>query len=224
MKRMQDSSIDAVFVSRVRDTEERLFGDACNPLDSVRMKGDGYSWLYRPSHHAATGLVVERDMTMFSKPGARVLSVGGHPAYLERMLVELGVPAANIVVADTISALTEADFPFETLRFDMLEPWPEIGTFDLILFPESLCIALTDRIKSVAPAGDGPFATDALEAKLLSKVLCEALSRLKLSGEIRANGPQSHPNVVKAARSLVEARGFPHELDYARYFLRVKPL
>lgn len=222
MRRMQDSTIDAVFVTRVRELEERLFPDACDPADSVHLKNDGYSWLYRPSHHASTGLVIDSDVKFLSRPGARLLSVGGHPAYLERTLVELGVPAGNIVAADVLPAITDSNLAFETACFDMLGPWPEMGTFDRIIFPESLCIALTDRLKKTGPHGDAPFAMDPQEAKLLCGVLCSALQRLRPGGEIRANGPQSHPNVVKAARSLVEARGFPHELDYQRYFLKVK--
>jgi hypothetical protein len=218
---MRDASIDGTFVSRVRETEERLFSDECDPNDSTHMRNDGYSWLYRPSHHASTGLVTAADVVALSKPGKRLLSVGGHPAYLERTLVALGVPAENILAADVLPAIAEANLPFETACFDMLGPWPEIGTFDLILFPESLCIALTDRLKKTGPHGDAPFATDPQEAKLLCDVLCNALPRLRPGGEIRANGPQSHPNVVKSARSQVEARGFPHELDYQRYFLRV---
>ncbi len=219
---MRDASIDGVFVARVREIEERLFADECDPEDSVHMKRDGYSWLYRPSHHASTGLVTAADVRLLSKPGARILSVGAHPAHLERVLVELGVPAANVVVADVLPAVAASDFPFETACFDMLGPWPEMGTFDRIVFPESLCIALTDRLKKTGPHGDQPFATDASEAKLLSHVLSSALARLRPGGEIRANGPQSHPNVVKAARSLVQAAGYPHELDYERYFAVVR--
>jgi hypothetical protein len=219
---MQDSTIDPVFVARVREIEERLFSYACDPADSVHMKSDGYSWLYRPSHHASTGLVTAADIRSLSLPGMRLLSVGGHPAYLERTLVELGVPASNIVAADVLPAIAEANLPFETACFDMLGPWPEMGAFDRIIFPESLCIALTDRLKKTGPHGDAPFATDPKEARLLSEVLCSALARLRTGGEIRVNGPQSHPNVVKAARSLVEAHGFPHALDYQRYFLTVR--
>lgn len=218
---MRDSTVDGTFVARVRELEERLFPDACDPADSVHMRNDGYSWLYRPSHHASTGLVTAADVVTLSKPGKRLLSVGGHPAYLERTLVELGVPARNVVAADVLPAIKEAGLPFETACFDMLGEWPDIGTFDLILFPESLCIALTDRLKKTGPHGDAPFATDPEEARMLRDVLCSALARVRPGGEIRANGPQSHPNVVKSARSLVEARGFPHELDYQRYFLRV---
>ncbi len=219
---MQDSSIDAVFVARVRELEERLFPDACDSNDSVHMKSDGYSWLYRPSHHASTGLVTDADVTLLSRQGTRLLSVGAHPASLERTLVALGVPAENIVAADVLPVDAETDRPFERVQFDMLGSWPDIGMFDRIIFPESLCIALADRLKQVGPHGDTPFATDALETRLLSEVLCSALARLRPGGEIRMNGPQSHPNVVKAARSLVEARGFRHTLDYKRYFLTVR--
>lgn len=222
MRRVRDASIDPAFVARVRQCEERLFPDGLHPDASGRMRSDGYSWLYRPSHHASTGLVTAADAASLSKPGKRLLSVGGHPAYLERVLVALGVPAGHIVAADALPAILEADLPFGAACFDMLEPWPDLGTFDLIVFPESLCIALTDRLEKTGPHGDAPFSTDAHEARLLAHVLEEALRRLNPDGEIRANGPQSHPNVVAAARSLAEAKGFPHELEYARYFLRCR--
>lgn len=221
MRRVRDASIDPAFVARVRQCEERLFPDGLHPDASGRMRSDGYSWLYRPSHHASTGLVTAADVASLSKPGKRLLSVGGHPGYLERVLAELGVPVGHIVAADALPAIVEADLPFGVACFDMLEPWPDLGTFDLIVFPESLCIALADRLKKAGPHGDAPFSTDAHEARLLAHVLEEALRKLNPDGEIRANGPQSHPNVVKEAQKIVDTRGCVRAIEYQRYFLRV---
>ncbi len=210
------------FLSQVRTLEERLFAKLLDPTDSTRLQSDQYSWLYRPSHHVATGLVTAADIELLKKHDRRLLSVGGHPGTLEWLLCELGVPPQNIVVADRDPALMENEMGFEKVVFDMTGEWPELGTFDVILFPESLCIALADHIKAAGPQGEGAFATDVLEAKLLSVVLRQALARLRPGGEIRANGPQSHPNVVKAARAKLEAEGAHHTLDYQRYFLRVR--
>lgn len=208
------------FVARVRALEEQLFAAALDPEDAIRMTHDGYSWHYRPSHHAETGLITPED---FAK---QILSAGAHPAYSERILVELGLPRENLLVADHDGALLEAPKELRTVIFDMTEPWPEQGRFDLIVFPESLCIALANRIDREGrptPTPNNEFPADAREAELLASVLMEAISCLKPGGEIRANGPQSHPNVVQAAREILERQGFPHELEYDRYFLRVRP-
>jgi hypothetical protein len=212
---------DDDFISRVRAAEERLFRDRLDPADATRLLHDGYSWHYRPSHHAATGLVTSEDF------GKTILSIGAHPACFERILVELGLPRERLLVADHEPRLPEEAPGLRTIVFDVTEPWPEIGAFDLIVFPESLCIALADRIDREgrpAPTADDEFPADAREAELLAGVLMEALGRLKRGGEIRANGPQSHPNVVTAARAVLERQGFAHELEYERYFLIVRPL
>ncbi len=207
----------------VRRIEQALFADQLDPGDRTRMRNDGkYSWLYRPSHHVESGLVTEADITMLSQPGKRLLSVGAHPLSLERVLLELGIPAQNIVTADHDPGIKKIDCPVEKLIFDMTHEWPELGDFDLIIFPESLCIAIRDTIKQEgAVATHEQFATDAREAALLAHVLGEALQRLKPGGEIRANGPMSHPNVVKKAGALLDAKKRKHSIAYARFFLRV---
>ena len=198
-----------------------MFGAELDSDDATRMKSTEYSWLYRPSHHVKTGLVIEADIALLSQPGKRILSVGAQPAYLERVLVELGVPAGNILVADTLPAIMGAS-EIPSVAFDMLQEWPEIGMFDLILFPESMCIALTDKIDTMGLHGGEKFATDTLESELLTTVLTEALRHLRPDGEIRANGPQSHPKVVAMARKNLLDEKAAHALDYERYFLRVR--
>lgn len=204
--------------------ERRLFASHLDPDDATRMKNDGkYSWLYRPSHHIETGLITEEDIGRLTRFANRVLSVGAHPLYLERVLLGLGVPSANIVAVDHDPAIMDVDCGVETITFDATQLWPEIGTFDLIIFPESLCIAIRDTIKKEGMVvTDEQFPTDAREAELLAHVLGEALARLKPGGEIRANGPMSHPNVVKKAGALLDEKGFYHSLTYARFFLRVE--
>ncbi len=222
MRRPRLSSDEYEFVSRVRALEQQLFKNELHLDDSSRMKNDQYSWLYRPSHHVATKLITESDIKMLSLPDKHLLSVGAHPAYLERLLLELGVPTEHILIADSDPALKAAKKSLRSLQFDMLEPWPEIGMFDLIIFPESLCIAMADRIAKEGSDQNGEeFPTDAREAELLSAVLSQALKRLEPHGEIRANGPQSHPNVVNAAKDMLSEQGIQHELEYQRYFLSV---
>ena len=211
-----------MIIARMRALEEQEFARQLHAEDPTRMKSDRYSWHYRPSHHIATGLITESDIALLSQPGKRLLSVGAHPAYLERLLCKLGVPAGNILLADNAADFLEEEHSLEKISFDMLGTWPEIGSFDRIIFPESLCIALRDHIKKMHPKAEGLLPRDAVEAELLSRVLRQALERLHTNGEIRSNGPQSHPNVVKAAQAKLDAEGYPHTLTYQRYFLSVR--
>ena len=208
------------FLEQTRSIEERLFPDQLDAHDEVRMlKRDSYSWLYRPSHHIATGLITEADFNTLSRPHERLLSVGAFPGYFEHVLIELGLPAKHITAAD----IKKFDAPCHCEFFDATKKWPDLlGSFDLIIFPESLCIMIGDKLKRVVDS-TLPFPNDEQEAILLATVLKEALRHLRRGGEIRANGPMSHPNVVKAASALLVEAGIQHEIVYDRFFLMVRP-
>lgn len=209
-------------VDRVRVLEASLFADQLDPADVMRMKSDQYSWLYRPSHHIETGLVTEEDINALQN-GKRLLSVGACPAHLERLLIELGIASENIIIADSNPDILTIDTPIQKELFDCTKKWPDLGLFDIIIFPESLCIALTDAIKQEDISDHtGSFPTDAREAELLAHIMKEALSRLQPGGVIRANGPQSHPNVWKRAGAMLEQSGYPYVLEYQRYFISVR--
>lgn len=208
------------FIDRIRQIEQRFFADQLDETDSVRMKSHGkYSWLYRPSHHAETGLITGEDVQLLSQTGKRLLSMGAHPAYLEKVLVELGVPVENILAADNNQELTECAGNIPSIIFDMNKEWLDVGTFDLIIFPESLCIAIGDTLPT---APEGSYANDPLEAQMLAHVIKEALARLRDGGEIRANGPMHHPKVVDAARALLTRETLEPEIEYRRFFLTVR--
>jgi len=199
--------------------EEELFADELDPYDLTRMKSPDYSWLYRPSHHIESGLLTVEDIERL-RNGKRLLSIGSFPAYLERVLVACGVPAENIVVTDVNPALAELELPMEHVVFDCTKAWPDLGMFDVIIFPESLCIALTDTMKGEdLPQTNDAFPTDAREAELLAHVMKEALRRLNSGGVIRANGPMSHPNVWKRVGEILEGA---FTLKYERYLVEVR--
>ncbi len=225
MRHKKLTESEQAFVEKVRKLEERLFPGQFDENDSTRMRNDGkYSWLYRPSHHIETGLLTEKDIDELRRPGRRLLSIGAHPVYLEQVLCELGVPAESIVVADNNPAIMESKSSMEKIMFDANGSWSEMGSFDLIIFPESLCISIRDHMKEEGGSADikTKFPTDAREAELLAMMLKQALTRLRPNGEIRANGPMSHPTVVKAASTLLDQEGIHHAIDYQRYFLTVR--
>lgn len=210
------------FVTDVAALEKRMFPGQMDDNDADRMKNVGkYSWLYRPSHHAATGLITKKDVEFLMQPEKRMLSVGAHPAYLEQLLCILGVPAEHIFIADKDPGIALADGLMDRTIFDATGIWPEkIGTFDLIIFPESLCMAVGGDKKE--PKAKDDFSGDAKEAAALAVVLGQALKKLRPDGEIRANGPQSHPNVMKAATKILEDAGQKADISYDRFFLTVR--
>ena len=227
MKRRDFPASDLQFIIAVRQMEERLFPEELDSEDDTRMKSHGrYFWHFRPSHHAQTGLITAGDLELLRQPGRRMLSVGAYPAFLERVLLELGISAENLLVADKDAAIAQCSPLLRTRTFDAHEPWPEMGTFDRILFPESLCISFEDRLQREGQDSDPQRSlahpTDAREAALLAAVLGQALTRLRPAGIIRANGPMSHPNVVCAMSAALEAQGLHHAVEYQRFFLTVR--
>ncbi|MDD4628451.1 MAG: hypothetical protein PHE68_03605 [Candidatus Peribacteraceae bacterium] len=211
-----------VFADRIRALEERLFGAELQ--GEARVKSGRSFWHFRPSHHIATGLLTPEDVTLLSAPGKRLLSVGAYPAFLERLLPELGVPPANILLADKEPAIATCGGSIPTMTFDVNDPWPQIGTFDRIIFPESLCIAISDRMKmrGMTKIDDTAHPTDALEASLLAAILRQSLARLRPGGIIRANGPMSHPKVFEVMSGELRKEGLTFVIDYQRFFLLVR--
>ncbi len=223
MRRKQLPAAEQSFVDRIRLIEERLFQGQLEEGDPARIKSHGkYSWLYRPSHHAAAGLLTQEDVTLLSTPGKRLLSIGAHPAFFERVLTELGVPVENMLLADKDPALVKSAGSLESVIFDMTGAWPSIGDFDRIIFPESLCIAISDTMKKRDVPTGGPHATDAFEAQLLTDIVRNALKRLRAGGIIRANGPMSHPNVVKATSATLRKEGYELAVKYQRFLLSIR--
>ncbi|MFA6523186.1 MAG: hypothetical protein WCS85_02355 [Candidatus Peribacteraceae bacterium] len=205
------------FLEQIRQLEERLFGEELN--GGKRIMSERSFWHFRPSHHVKTGLLTAEDITLLSKPGKRLLSVGAHPAFLERLLPELGVPKENILLADKDPAIGVSAGSIASVVFDACETWPDIGTFDRIIFPESLCIALSDQSKSTENRNE----KDAFDAALLASILRQAFERLRPGGILRANGPMSHPNVIRMVEKELQQQHLPASLESRRFFLSITP-
>lgn len=208
--------MDAAFLAHVRALEEKMFGDLLDPKDPMRMQSNKYSWLYRPSHHVESGLITEEDIELL-KNGGTLLSLGAHPGYLEQVIVALGVPSKNIVTADSDAAILDTDV--HPLHFSMHDEWPLETKFDRIIFPESLCIALSKKLEQEGwLQNKKDHSSDAREAELLGNILQQALDHLKPNGIIRANGPQSHPNIIKRVQEKISC-----EITYERFLMKVTP-
>lgn len=215
------------FIGRMRELEERLFPFRLHEENLSFMKSDGrHFWHFRPSHHFSTGLITQEEIALLSEPDRRLLSVGAFPGYLEQVLVELGVPHENILLADKDPAIEHCS-GLHAVVFDLHQHWPEMGTFDRIIFPESLCISIADTLRErgfVAHAGmadSGVHEQDRLETELLTSVMRQALRRLRPGGIIRANGPLSHPNVIRAMSAVLQLQGYAHSLKTCRFYLQI---
>jgi hypothetical protein len=212
MKRRQAGEEQRPFVERVQTLEAKMFPGEFG--DGKMMKSERSFWQFRPSHHASTGLVTAEDIELLKQPGKCLLSVGAHPAFLERLLPELGVPVEHMLIADKEQGIVQAAGTIPSVTFDMLGDWPDLGMFDRIIFPESLCIAVSDKMREEGLVPSDDHASDPREAELLVLVLKQALKRLRPGGVLRANGPMSHPNVVRATGI--------QGIDYDRFFLTIR--
>lgn len=219
MKRRKAAAAQQSFFDDMRAIEERLFADGFHE-DRSMMKSERYFWHFRPSHHVATGLVTSEDVAFLRQPGRRLLSIGAFPGFLERALVEFGVPAENIVLTDKDPAVVGCTADMRCLSFDMNDAWPAMGEFDRIIFPESLCIAVGERVRGDVRAR---AERDAAESRRLAHVLREALGCLRSGGVVRADGPMSHPNVIRAAKDLLREAGQACEIAADRFFLVAQP-
>ena len=226
MRYKRQSEAQKEFAEEVREMEVRLLHKQLDENDASRMKSKRYSWHYRPSHHIQTGLLTMNDISILQKPDKRLLSIGAFPGYFEQVLCALGVPSDHILLADNDPDIMRHSGAILAVEFDAAACWPEIGTFDLIIFPESLCMCVASAMKQggqdVHAPKDAAFATDALESEILCTIIGQALKRLRPHGEIRANGPMSHPNVVKAMSARLLKKRILHHVEYERFFLTIR--
>ncbi|MEI8230891.1 MAG: hypothetical protein WCG83_07205 [Candidatus Peregrinibacteria bacterium] len=213
------------FLLQVQQLEDHLFAGEF-PLDSTkRIQSERQYWHFRPSHHVKSGLITLEDVTLLKEPGKRLLSIGATPAMLERTLVALGIPADHILVVDKDPAIAKCAGFIPSMVFDMNDHWPEMGTFDRIIFPESLCIAVGDSIKeseSVRSETSGAHPTDESASQLLAQIMRQALERLRPGGIIRANGPMSHPKVIRMMSENLKKEGWEIALENWRFFLSMQ--
>ncbi|MBN1779155.1 MAG: hypothetical protein JW816_02980 [Candidatus Buchananbacteria bacterium] len=126
-----------------------------------------------------------------------MLSVGAGAAYLERLLVHLGVNKDNIILADVEPKHLPDDFQIKI--FDMFEEWPEFKDrqkFDLIIFPENPSINVHCH-KYGEP-----------EIQTFSSIFAKALQNLKLEGEIKMTGNPTGPEITEKVEQELRKAGY----------------
>ena len=201
------------------DAQERLIRQARRLSAKVFPPDENYQDLYDPksgrNYFYFPGIdyferrFITPDMIAELQKGKSLLSVGCGDCHLERLLCH-GFGVSDITVADI--ELEESAKCFKNIEFDMTKPWPEMGTFDYIIFPESLRIAVTvlclggngismrffDEMQTAAKYVLNGIKTiphrqlflrvmeqDLPEAVVSHSILREAVTRLNPQGEVR---------------------------------------
>lgn len=191
-KRVEESK---PYWHKIRELEAQLFPEFKEEDYSFTSPETNYAY-YAPNVHFRKGLVTEANVENFLEdPDKKMLSVGAGPAYLERLLVHLGINKDRITLAD----IEPHDLPdgFARKIFDMSKEWPEFNEdekFDLIVFPESPPI--NDFNKS-----------DEQIVKDFSLLIERALHHLQPDGEIKMTGNPNHPMVVEKVEQELRKMG-----------------
>ncbi len=172
---------------RMRELEAQLFPEFRNEdfcIDSPETN----NFYFAPNVHFKKDLITEADVENFRKdPKRQMLSVGSGPAYLERLLVHLGVNKDSITLADKEPRDLPTDF--KTKIFDMFGEWPEFEDnqkFDLIVFPEN-------------PSINVHYDYGKPRIQAFSSLFAKALRHLKPGGEIKITG---NPNVEEITEKV----------------------
>lgn len=172
------------FLEEIREREKKDFPELA--ADNDWIVGPDYYFFY-PSSFFKEGLITEQDIGTLKKPEGKILSVGSGRAYLERMLVKLGVPVENVSLAD----VSRQNLPsgFRTHIFDMHGEWPQLeeGPFDLIIIPQAFYVSTfspSSQEKTIAKLGWRP-SFHMFIACMLNEVILKALQHLKPGGELR---------------------------------------
>jgi len=181
---------------QMRELEAQLFPefkdeDYC--IDSPETN----NFYFAPHRHFLKDLITEADVENFKhNPERKMLSVGSGPAYLERLLVHLGVNKDNIVLSD----IEPRDLPkdFKTKIFDMFGEWPEFEDdqkFDLIIFPENPSINVYNH-----------YGKERIQA--FTSLFAKALQRLKPGGKIKITGNPNREEITEKVEQELKKAGY----------------
>ena len=155
----------------VRELEKEMFPEFKDK--DILQPENNPNFYFAPSWHFKSGVMTDEVVQeLVSNDSKKLLSMGSGPAYLERLLTELGVKKENITLVD----INPKDVPpdFTSKIFDMHGEWTDLGDelYDLIIFPESTLFGT--NFKTDEGITDGAY-----------RLIASALSHLKPGGTIR---------------------------------------
>ncbi len=193
---------------RIRELEMSMFPEF-QEEDIHASKNINYFY-FAPSWHFRSGLVSERDVQDFlSHDSKKILSIGSGAAFLEKLLVKLGINKENI----TLSDINPKDLPseFKSKTIDMYSDWGDLDQeqYDLIIFPES--VLLNVRFKIDKQRQDG-----------LYHLILQSLKHLCENGTIRINGHSQVSENIHAVIERLKNDGYTVEITFTDNLIEVK--
>ena len=164
---------------------------------------------FAPSWHFRSGLITENDVKNFLFDSSKkLLSIGSGAAFLEKLLVKLGIGKDNIVLSD----IDPKDLPhsFKSKIIDMYSNWADLGNeqYDLIIFPESVLI--------------NRFDTDEQRQDGLYHIILQSLQHLLPNGIIRINGHSQAPWNIDAVIEKLKNEGCKIKIISTENLIEVK--
>ncbi len=167
--------------------------------------GDKDYFYFAPSWHFKSGLITEQDIIDFKNDHSKkLLSIGSGPAFLEKVLVKLGVKKENITLSDIDFQVLPEDFKSKSIN--MREDWKTLGDehYDLIILPESFLGVV--KLENLFKVSADEFSQSKKDGLL--HVLSQALLHLKPSGKIRINGHQLTEQEVLSVGEQLKSKGY----------------
>lgn len=143
MKRKFSSMTQEEFVADAQKRMKRVFGGLDRREEIYEGAKSNYFY-FSGMYHIRSGLVTPSVVNDL-RNGKTLLSVGCGDAHLERFLSKgYEIPSSRITLTDKSLDECVQTFGSTFYQFDMTKPWPIIGNYDYILFPESLGVALLE--------------------------------------------------------------------------------
>ncbi|PJA48887.1 MAG: hypothetical protein CO170_01315 [candidate division SR1 bacterium CG_4_9_14_3_um_filter_40_9] len=198
------------YLETIKKLEIELFSEFKNGDDIHTPEGNSYFY-FAPSRHVNTRLITKTDINdLISDDSKTLLSIGSGSAFLERLLVKLGVKKENI----TLSDIDPKHLPkeFKSKIFDMYGSWTDLGDekYDLIIFPESVLI---NRISGANYQGR--------RIEFLYHLILQALQHLKSNGKIKMSIQSENLNINKIKQRL-RKRSYKLRIALRNNLLEVK--
>jgi hypothetical protein len=191
------------FISKVKLLEQKLFPEFENEIS--RPFDESGPFQFAPSVHFKNRLITGQDIDGFIlDKEKKILSLGSGQAYLERLLVGLGVSKEAITVSDQNKDILPEE-GFQQVVFNFNQQWPDFAgqQFDLIIAGDS--IMLESNLESLGR-----------KQEYLFNALRSAFSNLKPGGEIRFDDHFQEEEFFDDVNKKLESDGILFDFTFGK--------
>jgi hypothetical protein len=193
-----------VDINRIKEQEREIFSQLNMHCDFFIDRNHDNWQVYAPHHYARDPAILTQQFIENMQKGAKLLSVGCGPAYLEQFMIKAyNINLKNIILSDDLKLNIPKEFTF--YKFNMYNSWPDMNNkFDYIIFPESVFF---ERL--------GPD-------EGLTHIIVESTKILNPRGEVRIKGHGIEDNIVKNICEGLSEKLNISEFYFAKDYLALK--